>query len=58
MCCSKVGGKLHVVVQSEGFSIVMIAMCSAWKAQRICPDVIATAESMRYLEEFFAELQK
>ena len=34
----------------------MIAMCLGWKAQRICLDVIAAAESMRYLEEFFAEL--
>ena len=24
----------------------MIAMCLGWKAQRICPDVIAAAESM------------
>ena len=49
-------GNFTYLYKSEGFSTVMIAMCLGWKAQRICPDVIAAAESMRYLEEFFAEL--
>ena len=55
---SESGGRPHIVVRGTKGLLQCDQDCLGWKAQRICSHLLAAAESMGCLGEFFEKLQR